>query len=99
IRGRPIEFAALPSPHSVFVRTDGLDNGLYVYRFIDQAGTQQRQFDSWSRWEWDEAGMGKLIGLAVYKATLFGFVIRDTGAGPWVGLEQFVMDSNLSVDP
>lgn len=99
IRGRPIEFQALPSPHSVFVRTDGLDNGFYVYRFIDQAGTQQRQFDSWSRWEWDENGMGKLVGLSIYKATLYAVVIRDTGSGPWVGLEQFVMDSNLSSDP
>lgn len=100
IRGRPIELAALPAPHSVFVRTDGLDNGFYVYRFIDQAGTQTRQFDSWSRWEWDQENVGRIIGFSVYKATLFVMVLRHSAArGVWVGLEQFVMDSNLSVDP
>lgn len=98
IRGRPIELAALPSPHTVFVRTDGLDNGLYVYRFVDQPGTQARQLDSWSRWEWDINGVGRIIALSIYKATMYAVVIRNVGNGAWVGLEQFVMDSNLSTD-
>ncbi|WP_334166771.1 phage tail protein [Achromobacter mucicolens] len=98
IRGRPTQFTALPSPHSVFVRTDGYDFGLYVYRFIDQPGSQSRVFDSWSRWLWSPA-VGRIIGITIYKATLFVYTIRENARGPWVACEQFVMDSELSVRP
>ncbi|WP_397473755.1 phage tail protein [Pusillimonas sp.] len=98
LRGRPIQFASLPSPYTLFLRTDGNDYGLYVYRFIDQPGTQSRVHDSWSRWEWHEA-VGRIIGITSYEATLFVFTIRENAQGPWVALEQFVVDADLSVDP
>ncbi|BAG70392.1 tail protein [Ralstonia phage RSB1] len=95
LQGRVIELASLPKPYTVFCRTDGLDTGLYTYRFIDQQGTQARQFDSWSRWEWD-ARVGTLIGLTTYKATLYAYVMRTNAQGVWIGAEQFIMDSSPS---
>ncbi|UWI83468.1 tail tubular protein A [Ralstonia phage BHDT_So9] len=96
LRGRIIELASLPKPYTVFCRTDGLDNGLYTYRFIDQQGTQARQFDSWSRWEWDER-VGTIVGLTTYKATLYVYVVRINAAGVWIGAENFIMDSSTAV--
>ncbi|KDD18625.1 hypothetical protein [Bordetella bronchiseptica] len=98
IRGRPTQFTALPSPHTVFVRTDGYDFGLYVYRFIDQPGSQSRAFDSWSRWQWSPL-VGRIISFTTYKATLFVYTIRENAQGPWVACEQFIMDSDISVRP
>jgi len=98
IRGRPIEMAALASPDALFVRTDGFDTGLYVYSWIDAPGSQARQFDSWSRWEWSP-NVGQIIGITQYKATLFAFTLRGDGSRTWVACDQFVMDSNLSAFP
>jgi hypothetical protein len=98
IRGRPIQFEALPSPHTVFVRTDGYDMGVYVYRFIDQPGSQSRVFDSWSRWEWSP-NVGRIVGISTYKATLYVYVVRTNAQGSWIACEQFVMDSDLSPRP
>ena len=98
IRGRPTQFSALPSPHTVFVRTDGYDFGVYTYRFIDQPGSQSRVFDSWSRWQWSPV-VGRVISITVHKATLYVYTIRENALGPWVACEQFVMDSDLSVRP
>lgn len=98
IRGRPTQFAALPSPHTVFVRTDGYDFGVYTYRFIDQPGSQSRVFDSWSRWLWSPT-VGRVIGITTYRATLLVYTVRENAQGPWVACEQFVMDSDMSVRP
>lgn len=98
LRGRPIQFASLPSPHTVFLRTDGCDHGLYVYRFIDQPGTQSRVHDSWSRWEWRPV-IGRIIGITSYASTLYVYTIRENAQGAWVACEQFVMDADLAVHP
>lgn len=98
IRGRPIEFAVMSAPTCLLVRTDGYDNGLYVYSFIDQPGTQLRAFDSWSRWEWSPY-VGQIIGLTTYEASIYVFVLRRDGGSIFVACEQFVMDSDLSVNP
>ncbi len=98
LRGRPIELAAMSSPSTVFMRTDGYDNGIYVYSFIDQPGSQQRAFDSWSRWRWAPE-VGQIIGMTVYKAALYVFALRTRGAETWVACEQFTMDSTLSDRP
>lgn len=98
LRGKPIEFAALAAPATVFLRTDGNDNGLYVYSFIDQPGTQSRVYDSWSRWAWAPT-VGRIIAITVYKATLYVFTLRTRGAETWVACEQFVVDANLAASP
>ncbi|QXP80885.1 tail tubular protein B [Ralstonia phage vB_RsoP_BMB50] len=98
LRGQIVELASLPKPYTVFCRTNGLDNGLYTYRFIDQQGTQARQLDSWSRWEWSPL-VGQIIGVTTYKSTLFVHLLRSNPAGVWVACEQFVMDSSTSTRP
>lgn len=98
LHGRPTELAAMSSPSTVFLRTDGYDNGVYVYSFIDQPGSQQRAFDSWSRWQWAPE-VGQIIGMSAYKATLYVFVLRIRGAETWVACEKFTMDSTLSDRP
>lgn len=98
IRGRPIEFATLSAPSCLLVRTDGYDNGLYVYSFLDQPGTQTRVFDSWSRWEWSRY-VGQVIGLTTHEASIYVFVLRCDGRSVYVACEQFYMDSDLPVNP
>lgn len=98
LRGRPIELLALSAPTCLLVRTDGYDNGVYVYSFIDQPGTQSRVFDSWSRWEWHEK-VGTIIGMTVYEGSPYVFMLRSDGARTWVACEKFTMDSDLSVNP
>lgn len=98
IKGRPIEFAVLSAPSCLVVRADGYDNGMYVYRFIDQPGTQSRVFDSWSRWLWS-TNVGRIIGVTTYQASIFVYLLRFDGVHTWVACEQFVVDSDLAVNP
>jgi len=98
LRGKPVEMAALSAPNTLLVRTDGFDTGLYVYSFIDQPGTQQRAWDSWSRWQWHER-IGRIIGLTTYEATIYVTLLRQGVSGVWVACEQFVMDGGTSVTP
>jgi len=98
LRGIPVEMVALSQPGAVLVRTDGLDEGLYVYRFIDQPGTQTRAWDSWSRWEWDER-VGRIIGATRFEAHVYVFTLRRAGLATWVACEQFTLDSGTSARP
>lgn len=96
IQGRPIELAALVEPTTLFTRTDGNPFGMYVYSFIDNPGTQQREFDSWSRWSWDPFIVGRICGLVTYDSSVLVYVMRSDSSGVWIGAEEFVMDSELS---
>ena len=98
LRGRPIEFAALAAPHTIVLRTDGYDYGIYLYSFLDQPGSQTRAFDAWHRWEWAEV-VGQVIGVCAYKTTLYVFTLRTLGTETWVACEQFTLDSNVSDRP
>jgi len=98
LRGAPVELVALSVPGALVVRTDGVDNGLYVYRFIDQPGTQSRAWDSWSRWQWDTA-VGRVIGITGHEASLYVFTLRSAATRTWVACEQFQLDGGLSSTP
>ncbi|APU00302.1 tail protein [Ralstonia phage RS-PII-1] len=98
LRGRPIAFAALAQPHTVILRTDGYDYGIYLYNFLDQPGSQTRAFDAWHRWEWAPE-VGQIIGVCSYKTTLYVYTLRTVGTGTWVACEQFTMDATLSDRP
>ncbi|MEJ1593530.1 hypothetical protein SMA75_20260 [Escherichia coli] len=99
IRGRITEMAVMGAPTTLFCRTDGRDDGLYVFRFLDQPGTQAREFDSWSRWEWDYGNVGHIIGMVGYQSSLFVYTMKSDGTNLWLGAEEFVMDSALSDTP
>ncbi|BAP34926.1 putative tail tuber protein B [Ralstonia phage RSJ5] len=99
IRGRVTEMAVMGAPTTLFARTDGRDDGLYVFRFLDQPGTQAREFDSWSRWEWDYAAVGHVVGMVGYQSSLNVYTVKSDGINLWLGAEEFVMDSALSDTP
>jgi hypothetical protein len=81
IKGRPIELEALNTPSTLFVRTDGVDNGFYVYSYLDAAGTQSREFDSWSRWECS-ASCGHIAAMSQYRQRPLTFwFMPDAAAG------------------
>lgn len=99
LRGKTIEMVAVPKPHTVVMRTDGLDNGIYMYNYLDQQGSQQRAFDSWHRWEWDQTNVGTLIGVTESKGRIRVLTFRWRNGQTWQALEEFPLDSALSDRP
>jgi hypothetical protein len=96
LKGRPIEFCAISAPDTLFTRTDGLDNGFYVYSYLDAPGSQQREFDSWGRWE-VSAAMGNLGALSRFQQKLLSFWFAPNAAVGATGVNcicaEFSMDT------
>jgi hypothetical protein len=97
LSGRPLEMAAISSPPTLFVRTDGLDNGFYVYSYLDAPGSQERQFDSWGRWELYK-DFGTLLSITSYQQKVIAFFLApDAMAGAATKLRisalEFTMDT------
>jgi hypothetical protein len=80
IEGTPIEMAAMTSPDIVVVRSSGRPNSIYVFRYIDSVGQQQRLMDSWSRFDYSPL-LGPIVGMTLYNKELFLFYARPQGAG------------------
>ncbi|QYW02336.1 tail knob protein [Burkholderia phage Paku] len=96
IKGRPTEMATVSAPPALLVRTDGYDNGFYVYTYLDAPGTQQREFDSWSRWLLSDA-LGVVAGVSSYQQKLLSFSIAlDAKAGQASNI--IVMCNEFSLD-
>ncbi len=105
IKGTPLELVAITAkPHSLFLRTTDLTNGMYVYRYIDTQGGNERLWDSWSRWEWD-ATLGVVAGISEHNGAVLAMTVRkapENGAathGLWLCLDKFTLDSGLSDYP
>lgn len=99
VHGIPRQIVALTSPQQVFVRTTGLDNGLFVYTYLDTQGDGQRLYDAWSRWIWCEH-LGQLAGVTDYETTLMTVTLRPHGDGTaWLVLDKFSRDSRLDDKP
>lgn len=96
LNGYPIQLLCTTSPYNVFVRTDGLPNGFYVYAYLDSMGGGERLFDSWSRWEWDPV-LGTCMGIAQYLGDVLSLTIRSTpGNGTWLCMDLFTLDTRIS---
>lgn len=99
VHGAPRQIVALTSPQQVFVRTAGLDNGIFVYTYLDTHGTGERLYDSWSRWTWSPA-LGQLVGLSEYESRIHTVTLRDDGGGTArLVLDRFSRDSKLADYP
>lgn len=102
MKGRPIEMACINTPPTLFVRTDGYDSGCYVYSYLDSPGSQERQWDSWGRWEFSSA-LGVLIGVSPYQQRIIQFHImpnRATGANAMVMVAcELTMDTKDRTAP
>ncbi len=98
LRGKPSQAVPLSSPNTIMLRTDGYDHGVYLYTYLDSPGSQDRTFDSWSRWEWSDA-VGRLVSMSHYKNRLLAYVLRTNESGTWLGVEQFTTDASESDRP
>lgn len=74
IPGKPRQLLFVPSPSTLFVRTDADPYGVYVFRFLDQG--QQRLLDSWSRLEYSP-NFGQIISMFWHNEYLCYLVLRD----------------------
>lgn len=103
IGGRPLEIMAVTTPNNILVRTNDMSNGLYVYTYIDSQDGQNREFDSWSKWQWD-AQLGHLTGWQYRQGDVSLFTIR-TGLNPagqrkwFIVSDKFVFDSDPTDKP
>ncbi|HDR9131367.1 phage tail protein [Burkholderia vietnamiensis] len=96
IKGRPIEMATISSPPTLLLRSDSNDNGFYVYTYLDAPGTQAREFDSWSRWEFSGA-LGVVAGISSFQQKLLSFnVMLDAKVGQAANV--FVTCNEYSMD-
>lgn len=93
ISGEPVQIITASNPQNVIIRTESNRNGFYVYAFMDAPGQQTRYWDSWSRWEWQEA-LGQVIGLSTYDNSILVFTLREGRDGWSVVCDSLSRDSD-----
>lgn len=103
LAGTPVQILPLKSPNHILLRTSGSRNVIYTYAYLDSAAGNERLFDAWSRWTWDEA-LGVCAGMSKHKGDVLVFTIRmgwdtDDLQAMYVACDKFVVDSKLSARP
>ncbi len=98
LTGTPRQIVAMTAPGAVFLRTQELDNGFYVYSYMDTEDNAERLFDSWSRWTFDKS-LGVLMGISSDDSGLLAVTVRDTTLGPTIMLDRFVRETGISDAP
>ena len=98
LTGTPRQIVAMTAPGVVFVRTSELDNGFYVYSYLDANDQSERLFDSWSRWTFDRS-LGALAGITADDSGLLAVTVRETAVGPCLVLDRFVRETGPSTSP
>ena len=98
LQGNPKGLVATTSPSAIFVRTDGLKNGVYVFSYLDSPGQTERLFDSWNRWTWDTS-MGTLAGITGKDGAVMMVTLRQGTAGCFFVLDEFTLNASLSTSP
>lgn len=103
LQGKPVEIVTMTAPNMVILRTDRDRQRIFIYSYLDNPNNNERLFDSWSKWTWNE-GVGSVIGISRYEADILVYTIkrgkdRDGVDQCWVACEQFVRDTDLSDYP
>lgn len=98
LTGSPRQIVAMTAPGVVFIRTAELNNGFYVYSYLDANDQSERLFDSWSRWTFDPT-LGALAGITPDDSGLLAVTVRDTAVGPCLMLDRFVRETGPSDVP
>lgn len=93
MRGKPCQILTNTSPFYVMVRTRDYHNGFYVYSYLDAMGGGQRLYDSWSRWEWDEA-LGYSLGISKWKGDILSYTVRNNSTGMWLVCDRFTLETD-----
>lgn len=88
--GEVSQLVGYASPGTLLVRTTGLSNGLYMYRFLDSR--DGRAQSAWSRLLWDEA-MGTLMAVTTVAEGLLLLFCRHGVDGTYVVAELLPLDS------
>lgn len=100
--GKPVQILPFTAPNHTVLRTLESNYGFYVYTYLDDAG-QQRQFDSWSRWEW-ASKMGHIIGIGTSHGELIVYTLKQgpSNSGDdamWFNATRFSFDTTLTDKP
>lgn len=95
LSGTPKQIIAQTSPSAVFIKTQELTNGFYVYSFLDSNDQTQRLFDSWSRWTFSPE-LGVLAGITSDDSGILAVTCRRTSAGVALVLDRFSRETELS---
>lgn len=103
LAGKPVEIVTLTAPNMVLLRTDRDRRKVFTYSYLDNPGSNERLFDSWSYWDWN-ASVGHSIGISRHGADILVYTVktgpdRDDVPATWVACERFVRDSDLSDYP
>lgn len=96
ISGTPIELRSVTEPNFVLFRTSGLNNGIYVYTYLDS--NNQRVFDSWSRWTW-HTDLGICAGMSIHSGSVIVYTIRASSTGTWLCADLFTVAGDTSTRP
>lgn len=98
LTGTPRQLVAMTAPGAVFIRTEELTNGFYVYSYLDTQDQTQRLFDSWSRWTFDP-NLGALLGITADDSGLFAVSLRTVDGVSYIVLDRFVRETGPSDMP
>lgn len=99
--GDPVELTIMPKPSTLFVRTSGARNTLFVFSYLDSQ--EKRLQDCWHRWDYN-AALGPIIGTTVVREGLLVFTLRQGNnvSGTfkqWIVCDLQPMDGQLSDRP
>lgn len=90
LQGNPQQLVSTTSPSALFLRTDALKHGLYVYSYLDSPGATERLFDAWHRWTWNTA-LGTTVAISAKEGALLLLTVRDFGGETGVSLDEFTL--------
>lgn len=90
LQGAPQQLVSTTSPSALFLRTDALAHGVYVYSYLDSPGASERLFDAWHRWTWSPA-MGTTVAITSKEGALLLLTVRDFGNQTGVSLDEFTL--------
>lgn len=102
MEGRPVQILPILAPNTLFIRTTGNRQTIYLYTYMDSPDGGQRLFDSWSKWKW-HAILGNVLGMTYSDGELVVFTLRAAPNGAndtwWVCADRFTLTTELSQRP
>lgn len=103
IEGKPVQILPVMAPNTIFLRTTGNRQTIYVYNYMDSPDGGQRLFDSWSRWKWNNI-LGHVVGMTYSDGEILVFTLRASKNASnvdqwWLVADRFTMSSELSERP
>lgn len=87
INGGIVEMASFTgSPSTLFVRTNGSQNSLYTFSYLDKQ--DGRKMDSWSRWDFNTS-LGAILGMSVVPDGVIVVTLRLASDNTWYTVADF----------